>query len=254
MQSEVTRIVSGGVDLAVYDEGEGTPILLIHGFASSAKANWYEPGWVKFLREAGYRVISFDNRGHGKSAKLYAPELYTAPAMAWDAAAIIEQLGIGPVHVMGYSMGARITAFLTMQTPKLVKTAVLAGLAENMIKGVPGSETVAQGLEASSLDDVSDPQARAFRIFADRTGSDRDALAACMRAARQKIPEAELSVIVCPVLVAAGTEDDIAGEIAPLQEAITGAEALPIPRRDHMRAVGDKVYMDGVLRFLQRHG
>ena len=56
------------------------------------------------------------------------------------------------------------------------------------------------------------------------------------------------------VCVAAGTEDDIAGKIEPLQNAIPGAAALPIPRRDHMRAVGDKVYKDGVLRFLQSHG
>lgn len=254
MQSEVKRVISGGVDIAVYEQGEGTPVLLIHGFASSAAANWYEPGWVRFLSEAGFRVISVDNRGHGRSAKLYTPDLYTAPIMAKDAAAVIEQLGIGPVHVMGYSMGARVTAFLVMQSPELVRTAVLAGLAENMIKGVPGSEVVAEGLEADSLEDVSDPQGRAFRMFADRTGSDRLALAACMRATRQKISESELGAIQCPVLVAAGTEDDIAGEIEPLQRAIPGSEALPIPRRDHMRAVGDKVYKDGVLRFLKSHG
>ena len=124
MQSEHKRIVSGGVDLAVYDEGEGPGILLIHGFASSAATNWYEPGWVRFLTEAGYRVVSFDNRGHGRSAKLYAPELYTAPAMARDAAAIIEQLGQGPLHVMGYSMGARISAFLLLQSPQCVRISI----------------------------------------------------------------------------------------------------------------------------------
>lgn len=254
MQGEPRRVISSGVDIAVYEHGEGEPILLIHGFASSALTNWYEPGWVRYLASAGHRVISVDNRGHGRSAKLYASELYTAPTMARDAAAVIEELGIGPVHVMGYSMGARITTFLTMQAPELVKTAILAGLAENMIKGVPGGEKVAQGLEAPSLEHVTDAQARAFRIFADRTSSDRAALAACMRAARQEISEQELSVIDRPVLVAAGTEDDIAGEIEPLRSAIAGAEALPIPRRDHMRAVGDKVYMDGVLRFLRSHG
>ncbi len=254
MQGEVRRIISGGVDIAVYEEGEGEPVLLIHGFASSAMTNWYEPGWVEFLAAQGYRVISLDNRGHGRSAKLYAPDLYTAPAMARDAAEVIAQLGIGPVQVMGYSMGARITAFLAMRSPELVKTAVLAGLAENMIKGVPGSEVVARGLEADKLDDVTDPQARGFRIFADRTASDRAALAACMRAARQKISEEELAAIQRPVLVATGTEDDIAGKIEPLQNAIPGAEALPIPGRDHMRAVGDRVYKEGVLQFLQNHG
>ena len=254
MQGEAKRVISGGADIAVYEEGEGKPVLLIHGFASSALANWYEPGWVRFLVAEGFRVISLDNRGHGRSAKLYAPELYTAPVMAGDAAAVIEALAVGPLNVMGYSMGARITAFLALQSPDLVKTAVLAGLAENMIKGVPGAETVAQGLEAESVEGVTDPQARAFRLFADRTSSDRLALAACMRAARQKISEQELASFACPVLVAAGTEDDIAGEIEPLRAAIPGAEALPIPGRDHMRAVGDRVYKEGVLRFLRSHG
>ena len=101
---------------------------------------------------------------------------------------------------------------------------------------------------------VTDPQARAFRIFAERTGADLAALAACIRASRQKISVAELGQITCPALVAAGTEDDIAGAIGPLVSALPAGEALPIPRRDHMRAVGDKVYKSGVLQFLSEHG
>ena len=97
-------------------------------------------------------------------------------------------------------------------------------------------------------------QARAFRISAERTGGDLRALASCIRASRQKISVAELSAISAPVLVAAGTEDDIAGAMEPLVDAVQNGEALPIPGRDHMRAVGDKVFKAGVLRFLEKHG
>ena len=254
MQSAKQTFSSGGVEIAYYDEGAGAPIVLIHGFASSALANWYEPLWVKTLLGSGYRVISFDNRGHGQSEKLYQSELYRAPMMAEDAANLIEHLGLPPVPVMGYSMGARITAFLAIHAGHLVSSVILAGLAENMINGVGGEPQIAAGLKAASLDDVSDPQARAFRIFAERTGGDLEALASCIMASRQKISPQELSAISVPVLVAAGTDDVVAGAIEPLVDAVGDGEALAIPGRDHMRAVGDKVFKAGVLRFLEKHG
>ena len=54
-----------GFDLAFMDQGDGDPILLIHGFSSNHAVNWVLPGWVKTLTEAGYRVVAFDHRGHG---------------------------------------------------------------------------------------------------------------------------------------------------------------------------------------------
>ena len=73
---------SDGVEIAYLDEGEGDPVLLIHGFASNVATNWIGPGWVKALTEAGFRVVAYDNRGHGKSAKLYDTKDYGAPLMA----------------------------------------------------------------------------------------------------------------------------------------------------------------------------
>ncbi|OYX82534.1 MAG: alpha/beta hydrolase, partial [Azorhizobium sp. 35-67-5] len=67
--------VSDGLELSYLDEGTGEPVLLIHGFGSSKEINWVFPGWVKTLTEAGRRVIAFDHRGHGASAKLYDPAL-----------------------------------------------------------------------------------------------------------------------------------------------------------------------------------
>ncbi len=60
-----------GVDIAYLDEGEGEPVVLVHGFASTKEVNWLNPGWVSTLTRAGRRAIALDNRGHGASAKLY---------------------------------------------------------------------------------------------------------------------------------------------------------------------------------------
>ena len=105
-------------------EGDGDPVLLIHGFASSVKTNWIEPGWVSFLTRAGFRVVAFDNRGHGQSEKLYDRALYSAPLMAEDARRLMDHLRLSRADVMGYSMGARITAFLALKHPERVRTAI----------------------------------------------------------------------------------------------------------------------------------
>lgn len=239
-----------GIEIAYLDEGDGDPILLIHGFASNKQVNWIYPGWVDLLVKDGRRVIAIDNRGHGDSQKFHDPEAYGAPMMAEDARRLLDHLDIPQSDVMGYSMGARISAFLTLNHPGRVKRAVFSGLGYGMISGVGDPEPIAAALEADRLQDVTDRTGRAFRAFAEQTGSDRLALAACMRSSRQKISEADVSRIERPVLVAVGTKDDIAGSPHKLADLIPHADVLEIPGRDHMVAVGDKVHKQGVLAFL----
>jgi pimeloyl-ACP methyl ester carboxylesterase len=246
----VASFQSDGVEIAYEVTGEGFPVLLIHGFASNGRVNWHQTLWVKALVEAGYRVIDFDNRGHGRSEKLYEPASYTATEMAEDARRLLDHLEIAQAHVMGYSMGARLTALLAIHHPDRVRRAVLAGLAANMIYGVGGAETIAKGFEAESLEAIADPTARAFRAFAEQTRSDLKALAACMRASRQPITPEALARIRCPVLVVAGETDDIAGPVEPLVAAIAHARGLTLPGRDHMRAVGDRRFKREVVSFL----
>ncbi|WP_417770749.1 alpha/beta fold hydrolase [Stappia sp.] len=242
---------SAGLRLAYLDEGRGEPILLIHGFASNKQVNWVYPGWVKLLTETGRRVIAIDNRGHGESQGSHKPDDYGAPAMAEDAFRLLDHLGIGRADVMGYSMGARISAFLALNHPERVRSVVFGGLGYGMVSGVGDPEPIASALEAEKLSDVTDRTGRAFRAFAEQTKSDRLALAACMRSSRQKISEEEISRIRQPVLVAVGTKDDIAGSPQKLAALMQHAEVLEIPNRDHMVAVGDKVYKQGVVDFLQ---
>ncbi len=241
---------SAGVEIAYQVEGEGEPILLIHGFASNARVNWLATGWVNFLAERRRQVIAVDNRGHGHSGKPHDPAAYPATEMAEDARRLIEHLGYEAMDVMGYSMGARVSAFLAIRYPMRVRRVVLAGLAENMIRGLGGSETIAAALEADNIEAVRDAGARTFRKFAEQTGSDLKALAACMRASRQRISAEDLARITAPVLVVAGGDDTVAGAVEPLAAAIPGARGVTLPGKDHMKAVGDPAYKRAVAAFL----
>ena len=243
---------NGAVEIAYLDEGEGDPILLVHGFASTKNVNWVYPTWVSELKRNGRRVIAFDNRGHGESAKLYDSAAYEIATMASDIAALMDHLNIERADIMGYSLGSRMTAVLALSQPQRLRSAILGGIGMGLIEGGGPGENVVSALEANSLDEVTDPVGRTFRAFADQTRSDRRALAACLRGSRRLMSRQETERIAVPVLIAVGTADAIAGSADALGKIIPGAEVLNIPNRDHMRAVGDKVYKSGVLDFLSR--
>jgi pimeloyl-ACP methyl ester carboxylesterase len=242
----------GAVEIAYLDEGEGDPIVLVHGFASSKNVNWVYPGWVSELRKDGRRVIALDNRGHGESAKLYDPAQYDIATMASDVIALMDHLGIPRADIMGYSLGSRMAAVLAHDEPQRLRSAILGGIGIGLIDGGGPGENVAVALEASSLEDVTDPVGRTFRAFADQTRSDRRALAACLRGSRRLMTRQEAADIDVPVLIAVGSNDEIAGSAEALGDVIPQSQVLAIPNRDHMRAVGDKVYKTGVTDFLSQ--
>src|ERR1700722_10099270 len=243
---------NGAVEIAYLDEGEGDPILLVHGFASSMNVNWVYPTWVSELKKNGRRVIALDNRGHGDSSKLYDAREYEIATMAGDISALMDHLRIERADVMGYSLGSRMTAVLAQSQPQRLRSAVFGGLGIGLIEGGGPGENVARALEAASLDEVTDPVGRTFRAFADQTRSDRLALAACLRGSRALMTRDEAAAIAVPVLIAVGTADEIAGSAASLGKIIPGSQGLDIPNRDHRRAAGDKGYKSGVLDFLSQ--
>ena len=244
--------LSDGISLSYEVFGEGKPVLLIHGFASNIEINWVSTGWVDTLTAAGYRVIALDNRGHGKSQKLYDPNLYFAHEMADDARRLLDRLGIERLPILGYSMGARIAAFLALQSPGRVSRAVFGGMGINLVTGLSDSEAIISALTAESLAEVTDRSGRQFRIFAEHSGADRAALAACMINSREPMKEADVRRIEAPVLVAVGAEDEMAGLAEALAKLLPHGEAFIIPRRDHMRATGDGAFKDAALEFLAR--
>ena len=243
---------NGDVEIAYLDEGEGDPVVLVHGFASSKEVNWVMPGWTAALRRDGRRVIALDNRGHGQSAKLYEPAAYHTDLMAGDVAALIEHLGLPRADLMGYSLGSRICAVLAARRPELVRSVILGGAGIRLIESAGLSDEIAQSLEAPSLEEVTDPMGKRFRAFAEQTRSDLKALAACLRGSRQKLRVEEVRSIRAPALVAVGTKDDITGSPHELAALMPNARSLDIPDRDHMLAVGDKVFKNAALEFLHQ--
>jgi pimeloyl-ACP methyl ester carboxylesterase len=245
-----------GFDLAFIDQGpsaDAEPVLLIHGFASSHMVNWVSTGWVKTLNDAGYRTVAFDNRGHGASTKSYDNADYTPRKMAGDAAALLDHLGIARAHVMGYSMGARIAAFLALAEPRKVATLVLGGLGSGLVDGVGDWDPIAEALVAEDAASVTHPRGKAFRTFADQTKSDRKALAACIATSRVELSEAEVGRITQPTLIAVGSKDDIGGSADELAGLMPNAESFVIEGRDHMLATGDRSFKQRVLGFLKAH-
>jgi pimeloyl-ACP methyl ester carboxylesterase len=129
---------------------------------------------------------------------------------------------------------------------------VIGGFGMALVEGLGGSDEIAAALEAPSLEAVTGQSGLAYRRFAEQTGSDRLALAACIWTVRETVTPEDLQRLAMPVLVAVGSKDTVAGSGAELAGLIPGAEYLEIPDRDHMLATGDKVFRAGVLDFLKR--
>jgi pimeloyl-ACP methyl ester carboxylesterase len=244
-----------GQSIAFVDRGDegASAVLLIHGFASNHHVNWEAPGWLHTLNEAGYRTVALDNRGHGQSSKPREAGAYHPALMAGDAAALLDHLGIEKAHVMGYSMGARVSAFVALAHPATVKTLVFGGLGIGMVDGVGEWDPIADALLVEDPESVTDPRSAAFRKFADQTKSDRVALAACIIGSRALVSAEDAARITQPTLIAVGTKDDIAGDPDTLAALMPNARAFDIEGRDHMLAVGDRSFKKEVLAFLEAH-
>lgn len=240
-----------GTTIEYIDEGAGDPVVLVHGFASNKEVNWIFPGWIAPLKEAGFRVIALDNRGHGKSTKYYETDRYHIPEMTKDVIALLDHLKIEKADLVGYSMGARISAYAAAHYSSRVRSASLGGMGINLTQSVSSGNRVAKALEAPSMADVTEPVGLSFRKFAEQTKSDLKALAALSYSHQRIVPREDAARIRVPVLVVVGTKDDIAGSGEELAELIPGSKFVPLPDRDHMRTVGDMKFKQAVIDFLR---
>src|ERR671917_259355 len=114
--------VPGRGELFVRDTGgDGTPVLLLHGWTASADLNW----WAQYaaLADAGYRAIALDHRGHGRGLRTYAD--FRLTDCADDAVAVLEHLGAGPAVAVGYSMGGPLALLAARRHPGPVSGIVL---------------------------------------------------------------------------------------------------------------------------------
>lgn len=242
---------SDGLRLAYRVVGEGSPIVLVHGFASTHEVNWVATGWSRALVDAGRRVIMADGRGHGASDKPHDEDDYTLEAMAGDVIALMDHLGEPGTDLMGYSMGGMVSLVAASMWPERFDRVIAAGVGERLLDTNKDSSAVIEALLTDDPASIENEGAKMFRLFADQNKQDRVALAACFEAVRADFPVEGLAQIQRPVLIVAGEKDDQAGPAAPLAALIPDGRGFTVPKRDHMRAVGDHAYKDAVLKFLE---
>ena len=243
-----------GVKLAYERMGEGPCVLLVHGFGSSRGQNWKTTGWYSTLMEAGFSLLAMDCRGHGESDKPHDPAAYGHQRMAEDARLVMDAAGRERAFVCGYSMGGFIGLRFTASFPGRVAKLALAGVGAHYLHGPriadPKSrDLLAEALEMDDPSGLTDQRAIMFRAFAEQTGKDRFALAACMRAMSPRLPAETLAQIEQEVLVVCGEKDDISGEPTELAAQFRHGSAVIVPARDHMTAVGDRKTRQAVAAF-----
>ncbi len=245
---------SNGVEINYVDEGEGPPVVLVHGFASSLDGNWRAPGVIDALLAAGRRVIALDCRGHGKSGKPHDPAAYGGTAMADDVIALMDHLGVVKADLAGYSMGGFMSATLLVRNPDRFHSVILAGVGDGLLGGWSAArgESIARALESGDPGVTVDPTARGFRAFAEASGNDLAALAAVQRAFRGDFDPAKLGEATLPVMVLIGEVDTLVGPAAKLAAAIPGARHVLIPG-DHLTAVGQPQFRQAIVDFLAEH-
>lgn len=247
-----------GVSINYIVEGEGPPVVLVHGFASSLHGNWRAPGIVDALIASGRTVIALDCRGHGQSGKPHDPAAYGGTAMADDVIALMDLLGVRSAGLIGYSMGGYIASGLMVSHPQRFRCVILAGVGDALLNrtGVALSEranAIARAMESPTGGADHDETARGFRIFAERTGNDLAALAAMQRAPRRGGFDASgLASTKLPVMVLIGEADTLVGSGDRLAAAIPGATLVKVPG-DHLTAVITPELKRAVIDFLELH-
>lgn len=246
----MTVFSANGCDVAYDDVGEGKPILLLHGFASTRTDNWSRTGWYGTLEKTGRRVIAMDWRGHGESTKFYDPADYSTDLMIGDVQALVDHLGLEKYEVMGFSMGAGLALQLAMREGRNVSRLVLAGVGGKMLEPSTHDLQMGKVFSAASADEISDPTAKGFRLYADQLGQDLKAVGACASASRERIEKDELVGVRAETLVIAGQRDDLAGDPSQLAEHIPGAKAELIPGADHMYLLTNGAFKGTVIDFL----
>jgi pimeloyl-ACP methyl ester carboxylesterase len=225
----------------------GTPIAVVHGFASDYRLNWVGTRWQETLTTNGFRVIGLDCRGHGHSDKPHDEAAYAIDVMANDVVRLLDELGVDQASYLGYSMGARIGLQVALDHPRRLTRAVLGGLGASGAIG--HAAQIAHALRAHEPTD--DPVAQTFYKFASaRADNDLEALAACIVGMKPTVDAPRLGGVNTPILIVVGDDDNLARGAPELIELIPSARLVTIAGRDHMSAVPAREFKRAALDFL----
>lgn len=226
------------------------PVVMLHGFTASAQTNWVDTGWFERLTRCGRRVIALDARGHGESDKPHDSDYYPSHRMMEDSIVLLSQLGFAQADFVGYSMGARMSAFAAIKYPQRVRKLFLGGMGINLMKGFGNPQPIADALLAQNFRTIKNRNARRFRILAERGGNDLTALAYCIMSSRQQIGADELAAITSQTMIVTGDDDDIGGSAEALSPYIVGSEAREICSCNHFNALSLSAFVGVGMEFL----
>ncbi|MBV8650790.1 MAG: alpha/beta fold hydrolase, partial [Alphaproteobacteria bacterium] len=223
-----------GAALAYRELGEGRPVVLIHGYFSTATVNWLRYGHAAKIAALGRRVIMPDLRGHGDSAKPHDAASYPPDVLADDAVALIEQLALEDYDLGGYSLGGR-TVVRMLARGAQPRRAIVAGMGlEGILHAGERSVFFRRVLTQLGTFERGSPEWLA-EAFLKTVNGDPVALLHVLDT-NVDTPRAALGGIALPVLVTAGAEDDDNGSAEALAAALPDGRYVSVPG-NHMSAV-----------------
>jgi len=239
-----------GTKIAVHTEGEGRPVVLLHGLFSSAHMNWIKWGHGQRLAAAGFRAIMPDFRVHGMSEAPHDPAAYPKGVLVRDVAALVEHFGLVPgmFDLVGFSLGARTAihavAYGVLEPRRLAICGMgVAGLAQwerraaHFKRVIDEFDTIKPG----------DP-AYVARTFLKSQGVDRVA-ARLLLDAMDDFDLAKLANITMPAATICGAEDDDNGSAEELAALLPDARHIEVPG-SHLNSVTHPEMGEAIVRFL----
>jgi pimeloyl-ACP methyl ester carboxylesterase len=218
------------------------PVLLVHGFGSSAEHNWQQPGWLDLLTEAGRDPIAVDLLGHGKAPRPTSPEAYEAVEENVAAAVVHHDV----LDAIGFSAGAQVVLRLAVAQPHRFRRLALLGIGSGVL-GPQDADPIVAALEGEA--DPENIYGMVFRRLAEGLSNDRAALIAFLRRPIRPLTPADLAAVLCPVLVVLGDKDP-AGPGDDLVAAMPDARLATLRGVDHFGTPSDVRCMQAVLHFL----
>lgn len=219
------------------------PVLLVHGFGSSFRHGWADPGWVDLLADMGRHVVPLDLPGHGGAP---IPDALDASSALEEAVRRVLPDG-QVVDAVGFSLGAQLLLRVAAAEPDRFRRLVLIGVGRNVFSPEDPAP-LAESLRTGAANET-DVRARVFLDLARSAGNDPAVLADLLDGSRRPLTVDELARVTAPTLVVIG-EHDFVGPADDLVAALADARLLVLRGVDHFQAPRDFACLDAALDFL----